>query len=42
VIAAEPDYHALGLYESLGFRDTSPYNDNPIAGTRHMVLGISP
>ena len=35
---------AQRLYEKLGFRDTAPYNDNPVAGVRHMALdlGTSP
>lgn len=27
---------AIGLYESLGFRDIDPYTENPIEGTRFM------
>lgn len=29
---------AMGLYESLGFRDTSAYRENPIEGARFMEL----
>ena len=28
---------AMGLYRSLGFSDTSPYYDNPIAGARFLA-----
>lgn len=31
---------AIGLYESLGFRDTSPYTTNPVAGARFMELPL--
>lgn len=31
---------AQALYTRLGFRDTPPYNDNPIAGTRFMALDL--
>ena len=31
---------AIGLYESLGFRDTEPYRHNPIAGARFMALDL--
>jgi GNAT superfamily N-acetyltransferase len=31
---------AQALYARLGFRDTPPYNDNPIAGTRFMALDL--
>ena len=31
---------AMGLYESLGFRATKPYYDNPIAGSRFLVLAL--
>ena len=31
---------AQRLYEALGFRDTAPYNDNPVAGVRFMALGL--
>ena len=27
---------AIGLYESLGFRDIDPYTENPVEGTRFM------
>lgn len=33
---------AMGLYESLGFRDTAPYTHNPIEGARFMELTIAP
>ncbi len=33
---------AQALYGELGFRDVAPYNDNPIAGTRFMGLGLRP
>jgi ribosomal protein S18 acetylase RimI-like enzyme len=32
---------AQRLYEDLGFRDTAPYNDNPVAGVRFMALGLA-
>ena len=32
---------AQGLYERLGFRDTAPYYDSPVAGTRFMALELS-
>jgi ribosomal protein S18 acetylase RimI-like enzyme len=31
---------AQRMYESLGFRDTAPYNDNPIRGTRFLALDL--
>ena len=31
---------AQRLYEDLGFRDTAPYNDNPVAGVRFMALDL--
>lgn len=31
---------ANALYESLGFQDIPPYNDNPIPGARHMALEL--
>jgi len=33
---------AQRLYEDLGFRDTAPYNDNPVAGVRFMALDLVP
>jgi len=32
---------AQRLYEKLGFRDTAPYNDNPVAGVRFMALDLT-
>jgi ribosomal protein S18 acetylase RimI-like enzyme len=32
---------AMGLYESLGFRDIEPYRFNPIEGSRYMELELS-
>jgi putative acetyltransferase len=32
---------AQRMYESLGFRDTAPYNDNPVGGTRFLSLPLS-
>jgi putative acetyltransferase len=32
---------AQRLYEDLGFRDTAPYNDNPVGGVRFMALGLT-
>ena len=32
---------AQRLYEDLGFRDTAPYNDNPVAGVRFMALDLT-
>jgi putative acetyltransferase len=32
---------AQRMYEKLGFRDTSPYNDNPVGGVRFMVLDLT-
>ena len=31
---------AQALYAKLGFRDTAPYNDNPVAGVRFMALDL--
>ena len=31
---------ALGLYESLGFRDVAPYTENPIEGARFLELRL--
>jgi GNAT superfamily N-acetyltransferase len=31
---------ALELYGSVGFRDTAPYNDNPIEGARFLELTL--
>lgn len=33
---------ALGLYESLGFRDIPPYRHNPVAGARYLEATLSP
>ena len=32
---------AQRLYEDLGFRDTAPYNDNPVGGVRFMALDLA-
>jgi ribosomal protein S18 acetylase RimI-like enzyme len=32
---------AQRLYEKLGFRDTAPYNDNPVTGVRFMALDLA-
>jgi GNAT superfamily N-acetyltransferase len=32
---------AQRLYEDLGFRDTAPYNDNPVTGVRFMALALA-
>jgi len=32
---------AQRLYEDLGFRDTAPYNDNPVSGVRFMALDLA-
>jgi ribosomal protein S18 acetylase RimI-like enzyme len=31
---------AQGLYAKLGFRDTAPYNDNPVTGVRFLALDL--
>jgi ribosomal protein S18 acetylase RimI-like enzyme len=31
---------AQRLYESLGFRDTAPYNANPVSGVRFLALAL--
>ena len=31
---------AQRMYEALGFRDTAPYNDNPVTGVRFMALTL--
>jgi len=31
---------AQRMYASLGFVDTPPYNDNPVAGVRFLALGL--
>jgi putative acetyltransferase len=31
---------AQGLYSKLGFRDTAPYNDNPVTGVRFLALAL--
>jgi len=33
---------AQRMYEKLGFRDTAPYNDNPVNGVRFMALDLVP
>jgi len=33
---------AQALYAKLGFRDTAPYNDNPMAEVRFMALELEP
>jgi putative acetyltransferase len=36
-----PSMHAAqGLYAKLGFRDTAPYNDNPVTGVRFLALAL--
>jgi len=36
-----PQMHAAQrLYEKLGFRDTAPYNENPVNGVRFMALAL--
>src|SRR5690349_11716042 len=32
---------AQRMYEKLGFRDTAPYNDNPVSGTRFLALPLA-
>jgi ribosomal protein S18 acetylase RimI-like enzyme len=32
---------AQRMYEKLGFRDTAPYNDNPVNGVRFMALELA-
>ena len=37
----QPQMHsAQNLYAKLGFRETAPYNDNPIGGTRFLALDL--
>jgi carbonic anhydrase len=31
---------AQRIYEKLGFRDTAPYNDNPVSGVRFLALDL--
>jgi GNAT superfamily N-acetyltransferase len=33
---------AHALYEELGFQETPPYNDNPVAGVRFLALELAP
>ena len=33
---------AQRMYESLGFRDTAAYNDNPVRGVRFLALDLRP
>ena len=36
-----PQMHAAQrMYETLGFRDTAPYNDNPVSGVRFLALDL--
>jgi ribosomal protein S18 acetylase RimI-like enzyme len=38
-----PSMHAAQrLYAQLGFRDTAPYNDNPVKGVRFLALALQP
>ena len=32
---------AQRLYQDLGFRDTAPYNENPVTGVRFMALDLA-
>ena len=32
---------AQRLYEDLGFRDTAPYNENPVGGVRFLALDLA-
>jgi GNAT superfamily N-acetyltransferase len=33
--------NAIGLYESLGFRDIPAYRHNPILGTRYLEVSLA-
>jgi len=33
-------FAAQRMYEKLGFRDTAPYNDNPVSGVRFLALDL--
>ena len=36
-----PSMHAAqAMYATLGFRDTTPYNDNPVVGVRFLALDL--